>query len=137
MNTLAKFLKPGVSVYSPIFGTGKVESIDGDNIKVSSIITGVEYLFIGQGQFEKNGECLLFPSRENRDWGKFLKPKFSPFDKIVARNTERNATRVWHIDFFEHFDQNTLKYIGMSGCYNECLPYNEETVKLIETTKDV
>lgn len=136
MNTLAKILKPRVNVYSPIFGDGKVESINGDNIKVSSKTTGVEYLFIGQGQYEKYGECLLFPSRENRSWERYFESKFSPFDKVVVRNTERNATRVWHIDFFESFDPITLKYIGMSGYWNECLPYNEETAKLIETTND-
>ena len=40
-----------------------------------------------------NGECMLFPSREQRDWSKF-KPKqqkfdpntLNPFDKVLARN---------------------------------------------------
>lgn len=57
---------------------------------------------------------------------------FKPFDRVVVR--EYNYDR-WCCDFFSHMVGNT--YICTSGYWLQCLPYNEETAKLIGTTKNV
>ena len=65
-----------------------------------------------------NGDCVLFPSKEQRDWSKFErfwdKPKvkrfdpkaFQPFDKILVRDS---LDERWSIDFFSHKTGNIVR----------------------------
>lgn len=61
-------------------------------------------------------------------------PKFNfkPFDKVVVR--ENDSCR-WGIDFFMAYEEGFEPYRCMTGSWGECLQYNEETEKLIMTTK--
>lgn len=69
-----------------------------------------------------------------------LKPKveFKPFDKVVAFE---ELTKEWVCDMFSHYSKNDegkeiITCIG--GCaYFKVLPFNEETAKLLGTTKNV
>ena len=103
------------------------------------------------GTLNKNydGECLLFPSKEQRDWSKFVrfwdKPKveepkverfdintLQPFDKVLVRNKE---TELWLPNMFSFFvGKNVAKCI--SSAYTQCIPYNNETKHLRGTTDD-
>ena len=65
-----------------------------------------------------------------------LKPKWTPkpFDRVITR-VDVNST--WTANIFSHVDQHG-KYVTI-GCisgYTYCLPYNEETAKLIGTTNN-
>lgn len=66
-----------------------------------------------------------------------LKPKWTPkpFDKVITRNA---ADDVWTANIFSHMDSHG-EYVTIAcvGGYTYCLPYNEDTAKLIGTTKDV
>lgn len=66
-----------------------------------------------------------------------LKPKveLKPFDKVITRNA---ADDIWTANIFSHIDSHG-EYVTIAcvGGYTQCLPYNEETAKLIGTTKDV
>lgn len=66
-----------------------------------------------------------------------LKPKWTPkpFDRVITRNT---ADDVWTANIFSHMDSHG-EYVTIAcvGGYTHCIPYNEETAKLIGTTKDV
>ena len=91
-----------------------------------------------------NGECTLFPSKEQRDWSKFnyKKPKFDPktfqpFDKVlIKKGTE--SYNLWFPDFISlppnDVDETIL-------CMNTddvvmAIPYNEETKHLVGTTDE-
>lgn len=66
-----------------------------------------------------------------------LKPKWTPkpFDRVITRNA---ADDIWTANIFSHMDSHG-EYVTIAcvGGYTQCLPYNEETAKLIGTTKDV
>lgn len=66
-----------------------------------------------------------------------LKPKWTPkpFDRVITRNA---ADDVWTANIFSHMDSHG-EYVTIAcvGGYTYCLPYNEDTAKLIGTTKDV
>ncbi len=65
-----------------------------------------------------------------------LKPKWTPkpFDKVITR-VDGNA--IWTANIFSHVDQyGEYVTIGCVGGYSYCIPYNEETAKLIGTTDD-
>jgi hypothetical protein len=66
-----------------------------------------------------------------------LKPKWTPkpFDRVITRLSD---DAIWTANIFSHIDRHG-KYVTI-GCisgYHHCIPYNEETAKLIGTTKDV
>ena len=64
-----------------------------------------------------NGECVLFPSKEQRDWSKFKvksnKPKFDPktlhpFDKVLARDM---VNCQWRCTLYSHERKEIYKYV--------------------------
>lgn len=93
-----------------------------------------------------NGDCILFPSREQRDWNKFTapwlnKPNFDPktlkpFDKVIVRDA---CYMDWTCGFFSHivvFD-DACKYNVGEILYTMCIPYNDDTKHLVGTTEEV
>ena len=68
-----------------------------------------------------------------------LKPKWTPkpFDKIVAFE---ELDEEWVCDMFSHYSKNYEDkeiIVAIGGCtYFKALPFNEETAKLIGTTKE-
>lgn len=71
-----KYCKKGTKLYSPLFGEVEFENVD-DKIE---IIVHTDEEEIYKVPFEKDGkyyiiykdaECLLFPSKDNRDWNNF------------------------------------------------------------------
>jgi hypothetical protein len=137
MTNIAEILKntpKGTKLYSPIFGECKFDHVSPCNsIYVRYKDTQIEFNKYGQFSLDdSDGECLLFPSKKVRDWNRFC--PFKPFDKVVVRDGDYS----WHIDFFECYnptDENG-PYVCMQESWKYCLPYNEETAKLIGTTKD-
>ncbi len=69
-----------------------------------------------------------------------LKPKveFKPFDKVLCRNSKDDT---WEADFFARLTRKEIdytqsgKYLCVGDLWMYCIPYNEETAKLIGTTK--
>ena len=55
-----------------------------------------EYVFLeSDGKYSQEGECTLFPSKENRDWSTFEKPiKIKEGDPVMVFNEIGN---VWHL----------------------------------------
>ena len=93
-----------------------------------------------------DGECVLFPSKDQRDWSKFErfwdKPKkekfdpktLQPFDRVLCRDSKRNT---WDADIFSYkTDSEALSYHCIGDAYKYCIPYNEETKHLVGTTED-
>ena len=89
------------------------------------------------------GECIIFPSRTQRDWSKFErfwdKPKvekfdvntLQPFDKILARDYQ---DELWSIELFSHKTGNIVRGLCHNWCY--AIPFNENTKHLIGTRED-
>ena len=83
-----------------------------------------------------DGECTLFPSREQRNWSQFKvkKPKFDPrtlkpFDKVLVRDSDGCR---WRCAFYSHTRNNcSCKYVTTDSFYEYCIPYNEETEHLV------
>lgn len=97
----------------------------------------------GQNYYGYDGECTLFPSKDQRDWSKFErfwdKPKIEkfdvntlqPFDKVLVR-TELKG--VWNIDLFGY--KKDPFAVCLDTAINDCIPYNEETKHLVGTKED-
>lgn len=131
----------GIKLYSPLFGEVEFQEVTAG---VDSPITvrlkyGNIYSFTLAGRIftSYEGECLLFPSKEQRDWSKFkpkTQPKFdpntlNPFDKVLARNDRED----WGCMFFSHIvkDEDTYPYACGYDMFTYCIPYNEDTKHLV------
>ena len=122
---------------------------------IDDYYTGVTVSKKGTHDIHFDGECIFFPSKDQRDWSKFErfwdKPKvkkfdpktLQPFDKILVRNSNCNS---WVCDLFSHIKINTktnkpclpcfYPIVGVVWTSEYCVPYNEETKHLIGTTED-
>lgn len=93
-----------------------------------------------------DGECLIFPSKDQRDWSKFErfwdKPKverfdmntLQPFDKVLVRDY---STKNWGADFFLKLrEERDYVYCILNSAWKYCIPYNEETKHLLGTKED-
>lgn len=129
-----KFLKVGNNTDYPI----KFSVIYKDGIERNRSVTR-QGLFLAS----YDGECTFFPSREQKNWSKFTAPwykkdKFDPktlqsFDKVICRN----GLGVWHCDFFSSFMETwACPYVCISGSYTYCIPYNDDTKRLVGTNDD-
>lgn len=95
----------------------------------------------GTISYSYDGECLLLPSKDQRDWSKFVrfwdKPKvekfdpktLQPFDKVLVRDS---SLGVWGVDIFGYLN-NKRNCCFCSVRWNQCIPYNEETKHLVGT----
>lgn len=143
---IAEILKDcpkGTKLYSPIFGELNFEFVREDARLpiVCTAIDGVVPLFTCDGRYldrYTNAECILFPSRDQRDWNKFgmtdqeTKPQFKPFDKVLVRDYD---DRKWVCDFFEGIPTSSeYEYSAvLRGLVHQCIPY-EGNEHLLGTT---
>lgn len=61
-------------LYSPIFGDCTLVEVGTSMITVLCCVSAIRYTFYSDGTYVKNGECMLFPSKEQRNWHKFQIP---------------------------------------------------------------
>ena len=147
---LTKILKncpKGWKFYSSTFG--EVEFIEIRDDEYYPIITkkGVcNYNFTAEGFYcaDEGEECLLFPSKDQRDWSKFTAPWYKkerfdpktlkPFDRVMIRD---DNYQVWVCTIFSHQGEDCgYPYNTASGAYFCCIPYNEDTKHLVGTTEE-
>ena len=145
---LTKILKDcpkGKKFYSTIFGEVEFSGLYEDEgyaiaIKINF---GIAYI-TKDGRYLSgfNGECTLFPSKDQRDWSKFTAPwlkkeKFDPktlkpFDKVLVRCFRNH---IWKVDFYSHKrNYKELPYECVGNIYKYCIPYNDDTKHLVGTT---
>lgn len=97
-----------------------------------------------------NGECILFPSKNQRDWSKFRvsdqatdqatdqvtdqkqETELKPFDKVLVRDFD---DRKWVCDFFEGIPTSSEYEYScvLRGLVHQCIPY-EGNEHLLGTT---
>ena len=92
-----------------------------------------------------SASCLLWPSKDCRDWSKFTAPwykkeKFNPntlkpFDKVLV---QCNKSESWKVQLFSHIieDDKICPYVCISYNYKYCIPYNNDTKHLVGTNEE-
>lgn len=146
----------GFELYSPLFGICTfngfgickwkgIEEKEPYKYAISVIIyDGSSTKFTKYGYYYgglPNVECLLFPSKDQRDWSKFTAPwykkeKFDPktlkpFDKVLVRD---NINNPWVCDHFSYINHANI-CITTDRC-KYCIPYNDDTKHLVGTTNE-
>lgn len=100
MKNIAEILKncpSGTKLYSPICGECEFLYIDGNYIYISTPYYMENLCFTKSGKYfhYSDGECLLFPSKENRNWSIFNKPKnlAEEFGKIINNMSDEELNQ--------------------------------------------
>lgn len=153
---LTKILKGcpiGWVFYSSVYGNVIFRRIE------NSSDLPIKFFFTGKDNVERcgrvteqgldsplyNGECTFFPSKDQRDWSKFVatwrkKEKFNPktlkvFDKVLVKDIHSHH---WHIGIFSNYIENdTFPYKCVGNNYKLCIPYNDDTKHLLGTDDKV
>lgn len=112
----------GTKLYADAFGELKLERVRVNEVDAiyTKNKTSTLYCFYNDGKYNKNGEPILVPSKEMRDWRKF---DWKKGDVLVSEGMGR-----LHV-IFEGFDDDT--YLTFKGkhylCnYDDDEDYNEE-----------
>ena len=106
---------------------------------------GNSVYYTKEGWYDINfpANCLLWPSKDCRDWSKLSAPwykkereKFDPktlqpYDKVIVRNY---SCSVWNVDFYScKYANSEYSYGCVGDSYIYCIPYNDETKHLVGT----
>lgn len=108
---ILKDVECGTELYTPMCGNVELRYLQDNKEAAEAIITntnnGAEYTFNKNGKYVEEGEVLLFPSKEMRDWSKFFKKG------DVLEHVDGNAHGVCIFDSFE----DGLTKLHFSGIY--------------------
>ena len=154
LTQILKGCPKGTELYSTIYGEVRFEGINNNDtlypieLKAHKFTTQSASVYCTKdGRFNcaYDGECTLFPAKDQRDWSKFERfwdkprvekfdPKtLQPFDKVLIRCDNFGK---WNIDLFGYFDNPYKGVCCLDSCLQMCIPYNDETKHLVGTKKD-
>lgn len=146
---LLKDCPSGMELYSPIFGELKFNEVNAINNRIL-VVQQNDYIteFESDGRLIncKNGECLLFPSKDQRDWSKFQRP-FMDGDILISGlnscegnpfifkqlNSFGNAKCYCAINCYGKLIFNSANWAFIKGCR---FATEEEKTKLFDAIKD-
>lgn len=106
----------GTKLYSSACGKCKLEEVDDKSFKISFYSSKFGFMNGGEGYLDKNGklyddgECVVFPSKEMRDWGKFAWKKG---DVLVNKDGDV------HIIFERFADDTYCSFVGKYYLWKE------------------
>ena len=140
---LVKILKNcpiGTKLYSPLCCEVVLNSVNEYNVDypIEVNYNDGQLTFTRDGRYNRrfNGECMLYPSKDQRDWSKFKVPveKFDystlkPFDKVLVRDSD---DLFWKCNFLSH--RSSYRVFCVGSYWDQMIPYNDETKHLIGTT---
>ncbi len=115
---IAEILKDkpkGTKLYSSACGKCKLEEVDDKSFKISFYNSKFGFMNGGEGYLDKSGklyddgECIVFPSKEMRDWGKFAWKKGD-----ILVNRDKNIHLI-----FEKFIDDTYTIFAGKHCYEK------------------
>ena len=142
----------GTKLYSTIFGEVEFVRVYQNNsvdfiIEIKLSDNSIDSVTAdGRYCLDFDGECTIFPSKDQRDWRRFKAPwckkerfdpkTLQPFDKVLVKD---RYSQCWRCNLFSHteteypmFRVNTI----LVGHFYYCIPYNEDTKHLVGTTEE-
>ena len=147
----------GTKFWSSMWGDVYFSGIKEEMICITVLMPGQEteeFSLLKNGKFYnlENAECIIFPSKDQRDWSKFKvsveksevsAKKFNPeelkpFDKILIRDGDEFK---WVPSFFDRILKEPSGKCSaielVTRCrWEMCIPYNDETKHLLRTKDD-
>lgn len=140
----------GTKLYSCVHGEVEFNRIsDGNDWYPIAVTTQIKdnATFTSDGRYDEHfdGECMLYPSKDNRDWATFVAPKkierfdpktLKPFDQVLVRDNA--LTWSWTPRILSYIDSDGI-FVDTSGEGWDCaIPYkgNETLALCIDDPED-
>ena len=140
----------GTRLWSPVYGNvylKEIKQCSGAPIRLEAVgFPDISVYPDGRFYDIEGTECIIYPSKENRDWSTWKNPKskverfdpktFEPFDKVLIRDYNSFP---WTIDFFRFYKNDNCGYsfhVLSRTAWKQCIPYNDDTKHLVGTTDD-
>ena len=143
LTEILKDCPKGTKLYSTVYGVVRFDGIDKDrNYPISLYVNPTVFTTVtSDGRLDKNynGECTLFPSKDQHDWSKFKAPLYkkdkfdprtlNPFHKVLIW---KELDRTWMPTLFTFLDFS-LEYPRMryDSLAVKVIPYNDDTKHLL------
>ena len=142
---ILKNIPKGTRLWSPVCGDCILDKIETTDTTINYAIhcltvndhTPVH--FAANGKYTlcfDDGECMLFPSKENRDWSTFKVPKkhkeFKPFERVLVREW-CDCKSVWTASLYSHYDDSLDRHCLLGSEHVEddrIIPYEGNENKL-------
>ena len=137
----------GTKFYSSVFGEVELLEIKEGYLHPIGLrcFNGDRMYLTAEGKLfpTYNGECILFSSKDQRDWSKFErfwdKPRVEKFDVNTLQPFDRVLVRFsgnlnWQIGLFGYKYEKLIYSNGT--VYYQCIPYNDVTKHLLGTEND-
>ena len=139
----------GTRLWSPVYGNvylKEIKQCSGAPIRLEAAgFPDIPVYSDGRFYDIEGTECIIYPSKENRDWSTWKNPKpkverfdpktFEPFDKVLVRDY---CEDVWRADIFDSIypgvRKDSMRCIGRN--WYQCIPYNDDTKHLVGTADD-
>lgn len=113
----------GTKLYTPMCGLVELRCLQDDKEAPEAVITldknSAEYTFNKNGKYVEEGEVLLFPSNEMRDWSKFFKKG----DVLICYEGKKPYYTIF--DGFENNTYRAFKGKFAHDCYEDKWYQNE------------
>lgn len=144
---MLKSCQTGMKLYSSIHGEVELVCVNEHSDRYPIYCkakNGKEESFTSDGRVlldYPDAECVLFPSKEQRDWSKFevsdqvtdqkQETELKPFDKVLVRDEDDDE---WVCDIFSHIDEYDLYYC-VGTRWKQCMAYKGNEHLLGTTNK--
>ena len=148
LTKILKYCPKGWKFYTSVWGEVEFKGFSSESVGFlfDTIVDNIVDVHINiNGTYCGLGECIIFPSKEQRDWSKFNAPWYKterfdpktlkPFDKVLVRD---DIVHLWRCNYFSYVDDThtgLYKYCA-SLYYKFCIPYNDDTKHLVGTTDE-
>lgn len=115
-----KFCPKGIKLYCPLCGTVTFERVNNYGTIICRKANSETITFTCRGYYmiptNEDCECMLFPSKENRDWSKFITP-FKDGDIIILK-TPIEGYSFKNIAIFNCYVESNLNKMKVYGQIN-------------------
>nr|UWD65970.1 MAG: hypothetical protein [Bacteriophage sp.] len=122
----------GTELYTPKCGRVWHSGMANDKDSAKAIWTedeaGRKHFFDKNGKIYKEGEILLFPSKEMRDWSKFFKKG----DVLEYAGKDTQGTCI----FVKYGDDTKMKFVGVYLKEKECIYTSHGTFRTVDFVKN-
>lgn len=133
---ILRHIPKGTKLWSPIWGAVMFVGIDESDprpIQCKKFKGDGDFSIRADGHltFYKDAECILFPSKENRDWNSFKVPshkQFKPFQKVLVNVFDADLNYMWTCNIYSHYDAANGRHYTIDGSWttddSTIVPYN-------------
>lgn len=116
----------GETFYTPICGTVKLKNIDEDLIYPLNFINVDNFVtcFTSNGKFlddVKEAECLIFPSKDQRDWNKWFEEQNPKVSKTWSDTRFNSSFTFYELSYIDKDKDYVLTSTGISSIERSAL----------------